>query len=266
MYLKNVLDFYQLENEVKRALKEQAKGKVRGSAGVAYGLPATLLDAACIASNAWDLITETTVRNAFHKAELKINLRTGMEDEILFNELTVEFAKLDIEIVAREIDEFLAIDEEDNEEYSQSILEEIDVANNEIQSVDLPGTSTPQQVEVYDEDSNDEEELVEYEGLKPMLLKTINFNSQLCSSKAVSGAGEYYDELKSTCEKFQRLLCKASAAKNHIKKRKNARLLLEKCFKKRSLKNYVHIYFCDIVLFQFFLLHRSLTFYLFFSL
>lgn len=44
MYLKKVLDFYQLENEVKRVLKEQVKGKVSGSAGVDYGF--TLLDAA----------------------------------------------------------------------------------------------------------------------------------------------------------------------------------------------------------------------------
>ena len=44
MYLKKVLDFYQLENEIKIVLKEQVKGKVRGSAGVDYGF--TLLDAA----------------------------------------------------------------------------------------------------------------------------------------------------------------------------------------------------------------------------
>ena len=72
-----------------------------------------------------------------------------------------------------------------------------------------------------------------------MLLKTINFNAQLCSSKAASGAGEYYHELKSTCEKFQRLLCKASAAEESYKEQKNLRLLSEKCSVKRSFKNYV---------------------------
>ena len=40
-------------------------------------------------------------------------------------------------------------------------------------------------------------------------MKNINFNAQLCFSKA--GAGENYEELKATYEKFQRLLCKASA-------------------------------------------------------
>ena len=65
-------------------LKEQAKGRVRGSAGVSYGLPATLFDAAWIACNAWDLITETTVKNAFNNAELKNNLSTEMENAISF--------------------------------------------------------------------------------------------------------------------------------------------------------------------------------------
>ena len=49
-----------------------------------------------------------------------------------------------------------------------------------------------------------------------MLKKTISFNAQLCSSKAV-GACEHYDELKATCEKFQRLLCKASVTEEEIK-------------------------------------------------
>ena len=39
--------------------------------------------------------------NAFHKAELKINVSTGMEDAISFNELTLEFAKLNVKIVAQ---------------------------------------------------------------------------------------------------------------------------------------------------------------------
>ena len=39
MYLKKVLDFYSLDNDVKIVLKEQLKGKVSGSARVDYGLP-----------------------------------------------------------------------------------------------------------------------------------------------------------------------------------------------------------------------------------
>ena len=67
-----------------------------------------------------------------------------------------------------------------------------------------------------------------------MLLKTINFNAQLCSSKAASGAGEYYHELKSTCEKFQRLLCKASAAEESYKETKHQASIKEMFRKKES--------------------------------
>ena len=65
-------------------------------------------------------------------------------------------------------------------------------------------------LETNEEYFSEQEEEFEFEGFKPMLMKTISFNAQLCSSKAVTGAGEHYKELKATCEKFQRLLCKAS--------------------------------------------------------
>ena len=42
----------------------------------------------------------------------------------------------------------------------------------------------------------EEEKDFEFEVLKPMLMKTINFNAQLRSSQAV--AGEHYEELKAT--------------------------------------------------------------------
>ena len=54
--------------------------------------------------------------------------------------------------------------------------------------------------ETDEEDFGEEEEQFEFEGLKPMLIKTINFNAQLRSSKA--DTGEHYEELKATCEKF----------------------------------------------------------------
>ena len=54
-------------------------------------------------------------------------------------------------------------------------------------------------------------------------MKIISFNAQFCSSKAVTGAGEHYEELKATCEKFQRLLCKASVTEKELKLKKNVK-------------------------------------------
>ena len=70
MHLKRVLDFYQLDADVRQSLKEQGARKPRGSAGIDHGKPATLLDAANIATKAWDLITATTIKNSFQKADL----------------------------------------------------------------------------------------------------------------------------------------------------------------------------------------------------
>ena len=36
------------------------------------------------------------------------------------------------------------------------------------------------------------------EGFKPLLMMTINLNSQLCSFKAVTNAGNHYEEFKAT--------------------------------------------------------------------
>ena len=36
----------------------------------------------------------------------------------------------------------------------------------------------------------------------------------------VTGAGEHYEELKATCEKFQLLLCKASVTEEKLKLKK----------------------------------------------
>ena len=38
----------------------------------------------------------------------------------------------------------------------------------------------------------------------------------------VTGAGEHYEELKATCEKFQRLLCKASVTEEELKLKKTS--------------------------------------------
>ena len=55
-----------------------------------------------------------------------------------------------------------------------------------------------------------------------MFMKTISFNAQLCSFKAVSNAGESYEELKATCENFQCLLYKASVTEEELKLRKTS--------------------------------------------
>ena len=109
------------------------------------------------------------------------------------------------------------------EEYSESILEEVEAANSEVGSTNMTRTSKDH-LEIDEEYFSEQEEEFEFEGFKPMLMKTISFNAQLCSSKAVTGAGEHYKELKATCEKFQRLLCKASVTEEEFKLKNKKKL------------------------------------------
>ena len=46
LYFKDILDFYELDENLKTHKKEQAKRLFRGAAGVAYGNPDHMLDAA----------------------------------------------------------------------------------------------------------------------------------------------------------------------------------------------------------------------------
>ena len=80
----------------------------------------------------------------------------------------------------------------------------------------MPGTSK-NHLETDEEYFSEQEEEFEFEGFKPMLMKTTSFNVHLCSSKAVTGAGEHYEELKATCEKFQRLQYQASVTEEELK-------------------------------------------------
>ena len=94
--------------------------QLRGRAGVEFGMPATLLDAANIVCDAWKLISEKTVKNSFIKADLKINLVTEVEEPFLFDELIKGFSKINIDLEEDDISHFVTIDNETTEEYSES--------------------------------------------------------------------------------------------------------------------------------------------------
>ena len=124
-----------------------------------------------------------------------------------------------------------ALDNETTGEYSESILKEVEAANSEVDSTNMPRISKDH-LETGKEYFSEQEEEFEFEGFKLMLMKTINFNAQLCSSKAVTGAGEHYEELKATCKKFQRLLCKASVTEEELKLKRGQKKISDMFTKK----------------------------------
>ncbi len=69
-YLKDVLDFYELDEEAKLRKKMQGRRLRRGAAGVAYGNPAHLFDAASCVKEAWQSVSPSSIKNAFIKAKI----------------------------------------------------------------------------------------------------------------------------------------------------------------------------------------------------
>ncbi|XP_065642990.1 jerky protein homolog-like [Hydra vulgaris] len=70
LYLSDILSYYSLDVNTKECLKESSLLCKRGAAGVEYGKPAHLLDAAKYVNLAWKSIQPSSIKNCFDKAEL----------------------------------------------------------------------------------------------------------------------------------------------------------------------------------------------------
>ena len=114
---------------------------------------------------------------------------------------------------------FVTIDNETTEEFSESILEEVEAQTVKLipqACLELQRIILKLMKNIIQSKKNN------FNSRVLMLMKTISFNAQLWSSKAVTGAGEHNKELKATCEKFQRLLFKASVTEElKLKKTSN---------------------------------------------
>ena len=75
------MDFYELDENLNACKKKQAKRLPRRGAGVAYGNPSHMLDAAPYTKLAWDVILDVTIKNVFNKAEL-VTLKSGAHKEV----------------------------------------------------------------------------------------------------------------------------------------------------------------------------------------
>jgi hypothetical protein len=83
LYLKDVLDFYELDGEVKLQKKMQGWRLRRGAAGVAYRNPTHLLDAASYVKEAWQSVSPSSIKNAF----IKVEIMTLEADQEVVNEI-----------------------------------------------------------------------------------------------------------------------------------------------------------------------------------
>jgi hypothetical protein len=93
----------------------------RGAAGVSYENPAHLLDAASYVKEAWDSVSSSSIKNAFSKAEF-MNLEpepwAESENNVIATELAQTIESLNLLINQSELEEFVHIDDENNEEHA----------------------------------------------------------------------------------------------------------------------------------------------------
>jgi hypothetical protein len=70
LYIKDVVDFYELDEEAKLQKKMQRQRLRRGAAGITYGNPAHMFDAASYVKEAWQSMSPSSIKNAFIKAKI----------------------------------------------------------------------------------------------------------------------------------------------------------------------------------------------------
>ena len=93
-----------------------------------------MLDAAQYIKLAWDVISDVTIKNAFNKAEL-VTLKDGVPEEVdMMADLLCSFKALNIPIDESTLDEFVHVYDENREEFSHEILDDINELLESIQA------------------------------------------------------------------------------------------------------------------------------------
>ncbi len=129
LYLKDVLDFYELDEEAKLRKKMQGRRLRRGVVGVAYGNPAHMFDATSYVKEAWQSVSSSSIKNAFINVKimtLEANQEAVNEIEDLGTEVAQAMVTLNLSIGQDELEEFVHVDDENSEEFATVVLEDVE--------------------------------------------------------------------------------------------------------------------------------------------
>jgi DDE superfamily endonuclease len=220
LYLIDIFDHYELGEDIKTQIQNQAKRLQRGSAGVSYGHPAHLLDAATHVKQAWDDISSATIKNAFNKAEImEIESSTSNEPDVLCKEVLSYFALLNIAMDRTELQGYEHVDDESNEYNTQVNMEKVEEVLHNIQ------------IDEDDDDDKSEDahaaidqlcpEQPGFVGADQLIHHVVYMNNQLLCKDTQVLAGLEYKALCSLFEVFQKKVApsgsenQAQAAEKH---------------------------------------------------
>ncbi len=88
-----------------------------------------MFDATSYVKDTWDSVSQTSIKNVFVKAEL-MNLEPELEAGNEVDDLCTEFSKavesLNLSVDPSELENFVHIDDENNEEYAIVVLENVE--------------------------------------------------------------------------------------------------------------------------------------------
>ncbi len=173
-------------------------------AGVLYGNPTHLLDVVSYVKDAWDSVSQTSIKNDFVKAEL-MNLEPELEADNEVGDLCIEFSKamesLNLSVDPSELEEFVHIDDEDNEEYATVVLEDVEEL---LETMKIAEMAMDDYANVNTQELNVclENEVI-FQGFDFFYKQVFKIEEQLLYLEVQAQAGETFNDLKKSFESFQ---------------------------------------------------------------
>jgi hypothetical protein len=204
LYLKDVLEFYELNDEAKNQKKDQGRRLRQGAAGILYRNPAHLLNATSYVKDAWDSISQTSIKNAFVKAELmnlELELKAGNEVDDLCTEFSKAMESLNLFVDPSKLEKFFHIHNEDNEEYATVVLEDVEELLETMKiaemAMDDDGDVNTQKLNVGLENE------VIFQGFDSLYKQVFDIKDQLLYPEVQTEVEETFNDLKKSFESFQ---------------------------------------------------------------
>ncbi len=207
LYLNDVLDFYELDEEAKLQKKMQGRKLQRGAAGVAYGNPAHLFDVASYVKEAWQSVSPSSIKNAFIKVKimaLEADQEAVNEIEDLGTKVAQAIAALNLFIGQDELEEFDHINDENSEKFVVAILEDVEELLETMKIAE----------EILDDDNDDDiftsqaldlglGNTVVFKGFESLYKQVVDIKDQLLCFEVRKEVEETFDDLKKLFESFQ---------------------------------------------------------------
>ncbi len=207
LHLKDVLDFYELDEEAKLWKKMQGQRLRRGATGIAYENLTHLLDAASYVKEAWQSVSPSSIKNAFIKVEimtLEVDQEAVNKIEDLRTEVAQAIAALNLSVGEDELEEFVHVNDENSEKFAAPILEDVEKL-----------LETMKIIEENLDDDNDDDIFtsqasnsslgytVVFKGFESFYKQVVDIEDQLFCSKVREEVEETFDDFRKLFESFQ---------------------------------------------------------------